>query len=31
MSQELQETLNRMAAAAQVILDEILDKINEDC
>jgi hypothetical protein len=30
MSRELQETLDRMAAAAQIVLDEILDEIENE-
>jgi hypothetical protein len=30
MSKELQETLDRMAAAAQIVLDEILDEIENE-
>lgn len=30
MSRELQETLDRMAAAAQIVLDKILDEIENE-
>jgi hypothetical protein len=30
MSQELQQTLNRMAVAAQIVLDEILNEIENE-
>jgi len=30
MSQELQETLDRMAIAAQIVLDEILNEIENE-
>jgi hypothetical protein len=30
MSRELQETLDRMAASAQIVLDEILDEIENE-
>ena len=30
MSRELQETLDRMAVAAQIVLDEILDEIENE-
>ncbi len=30
MSETLQETLNRMATAAQIVLDEILDEIENE-
>jgi len=30
MSKELQETLDRMAAAAQIVLDEILNEIENE-
>jgi len=30
MSKELDDTLNRMSEAAQVVLDEILQEIEED-
>lgn len=30
MSKELQDALDRMAEAAQVVLDEVLEEIEED-